>query len=149
MGNINLDAMSLLTNNNDDILLKHPALGSREARTMLGKIVRAAREDRHKIVITEHGEPAAAVVSINDLRILDWIRRIHLDDKILSAAAQEITIEELVGLLTNGVSIHEPDKSVHKTRKIDQVATEPELAGEARVYGNRRHDESQTEEITG
>lgn len=56
---------------NLDILDHHHHVNKRAARENFARIVSDAQMDKEIIVITNHGEPAAALISIEDLRILD------------------------------------------------------------------------------
>jgi len=73
---ISNDIDDILEKKNADILGDHPAINAREARIKFSKIVQAARFKNNRVIITEHGEPAAGVVSIEDVRILDYISQL-------------------------------------------------------------------------
>ena len=57
------------------VLESHLVVPSREARARFSKVMDRARIDNQDVVITEHGEPVAAVVPISDLKILDWLKK--------------------------------------------------------------------------
>lgn len=57
----------------DAISRQHQRIGSRMARTRFRDVVNSARLDHERIVITDHGAPACAVVPISDLQMLDLI----------------------------------------------------------------------------
>ncbi len=83
-----------------DLIEAHLTVGSREARSRFGKIVSNAKTAKNQFVITEHGEPAAAVVPISDLRILDWIKQRNLKNKISDAVFSEIdSLDEFIKTL--------------------------------------------------
>lgn len=86
----------------EDIKATHFVVASREAREKLGRIVENARSEQNQFVITEHGTPAAAVVPIEDLKILDWLKRQNIKDAISEAVIHDMSIEEFKELLTGG-----------------------------------------------
>lgn len=51
-----------------DILDNHQYVNSRTAREKFSKLINIARIDNERVVITDHGEPAAAIISIEDLK---------------------------------------------------------------------------------
>jgi prevent-host-death family protein len=108
---------SLIEKKNTDILEEHPAINAREARINFAKIIQAARFKKNRVIITDHGEPAAGLVSIEDVRILDFIYRMALD-KTGQPPITEMTVEDLKKFLGSDV---EEDSSVpvaegHKNR---------------------------------
>lgn len=60
-----------------------------QARAHLGEVVRKARYGREVVELTEHGEPAAVVISPE---LLDYYR--SLEDAHDLAAAERITAED-------------------------------------------------------
>lgn len=69
MANDKAKALSAILEKKDtDVIAEHLTVASREARMRFGKIVENARTDKNQFVITEHGEPAAALISISDLK---------------------------------------------------------------------------------
>jgi prevent-host-death family protein len=85
---------SILAKRNMDVLEKHISINSRDARSNFARIVDTARNDQNTLVITEHGEPAAALISINDLKILDWIQKRNIKDMISDAVFSDMTFDE-------------------------------------------------------
>jgi prevent-host-death family protein len=109
-----LDAV--LANNDADILDTHLTVGSRDARVRFGKIVEKTKNGDNQFVITEHGEPAAAVVPISDLRILDWIKRQNIKDKITDAVFKHLTFDEFKKLFA-GEEEDEERKNLEQRKK--------------------------------
>lgn len=68
-----------------DLLDRHLHAGAREARANWSAVVNTARFGQ-PVIVTEHGVPAAAFISIRQLRILDMIDKAGLRDKILNSA---------------------------------------------------------------
>lgn len=92
----------ILSKKDTDIIDSHLTIGSREARTKLGKIVENAKMEQNQFVITEHGEPAAAIIPISDLRILDWLRRQNIKDRVTTAVFSNLSVDEFKDLLEAG-----------------------------------------------
>jgi prevent-host-death family protein len=109
------DLDAVLARKDADILDTHLAVGSRDARVRFGKIVEKAKNGNNQFVITEHGEPAAAVVPISDLRILDWIERQQIKDKITNAVFRHLTFEEFKNLFA--ADEDEESQNVKKRKK--------------------------------
>ena len=57
-----------LEDRHSDILDNHQHISSRNARVKFSKLINIARIDNERVVITDHGEPAAAIISIQDLK---------------------------------------------------------------------------------
>jgi len=107
----------ILEKKNMDVLEHHISINSREARSNFAKIVGSARVNKNIFVITEHGEPAAAIVSIDDLKILDWIRNQKISETITTAASQDLTFEEF----KHKVEAERQSKKSPQTETIDGV----------------------------
>jgi prevent-host-death family protein len=92
----------ILSKKDTDIIDGHLTIGSREARIRFGKIVENAKREQNQFVITEHGEPAAALIPISDLRILDWLKRQHLKDHVSNAVFSDMSLTDFKALLESG-----------------------------------------------
>jgi len=92
----------ILSKKDVDIIESHLTIGSREARIRLGKIVENARREDNQFVVTEHGEPAAAIIPISDLRILDWVKKHNIKDSLSKAALHNMSFEEFKRTLESG-----------------------------------------------
>ena len=77
-----------------EVLNEHIAVPSREARAKFSKVMDFARIDNNNVVITDHGEPVAAVVPILDLRILDWLKKNNVKEFIFDAMDKGMSAEE-------------------------------------------------------
>jgi len=71
-----------LEKKNVDILVGHASVNSRLARSKFSRLINNARIEKEVVVITDHGEPAAAIVPISDLRLLDKLAEMKWKDKI-------------------------------------------------------------------
>ena len=80
---------------NADILETHPHVNARSARSNFSRLVNTARIDKERVIITEYGEPAAAIVPINDIRILENVPDLGWIDQITDKDFEEISLEEL------------------------------------------------------
>lgn len=58
-----------------DILEAHQHVNAREARTHFKDFIAEAQYKKNRTIVTEHGRPAAALVTIEDLRILERLRK--------------------------------------------------------------------------
>jgi prevent-host-death family protein len=91
------DIAELLERRNTDLLEEHPAINARDARVKFSKIVQAARFGKNRVIITEHGEPAAGLVSIEDIRLLDYLSQLASRDGETSSS--EMSLNDLKELL--------------------------------------------------
>lgn len=89
----------ILSTKDTDIIGTHLTVASREARSRFGKILSNAKTAKNQFVITEHGEPAAAVIPISDLRILDWIKHQNLKNRISDAVFSEMSLDDFIKTL--------------------------------------------------
>jgi prevent-host-death family protein len=80
-----------------DVLNDHAFLNLRDARVKFSKLVNAARINANKIVITNHGEPAAAIVPIGALRILDLFEKAGLE--LPDVKYRDLTKEDAIRII--------------------------------------------------
>lgn len=59
---------------NADMLERYPHVGARQARMKFRQFINTARIDGKISIVTDHGEPAVALVPISVLRILNKIK---------------------------------------------------------------------------
>ncbi len=78
-----------------DLLDDHASVNSRAARTNFRRLINTARIDKETVIITDHGEPAAAVIPISDLRKLDKLNTLNSRDKIGSLDFKSMSAQEL------------------------------------------------------
>ena len=90
---------------NADILESHPHVNARSARSNFSRLVNTARIDNERVIITEYGEPAAAIVPINDIRILENIPDLGWVDKISDKDFEELSLKELKERLRGNIKI--------------------------------------------
>ena len=88
----------LLEKENIEGLEEYPSINAREARSNFSKIIREARYGKNKVIITDHGEPAVGLVSIDDVRILDLFDRLDIKSKIKSGDVKHMSAEEFKSL---------------------------------------------------
>lgn len=86
---------SILEKRDVDLLDHHTDIAARDARANFSRVIKAARYDDEKIVITDHGEPAAALVPIKDLRVLDLLDNLGLLNTIRERRFEEVTLGDL------------------------------------------------------
>ncbi|MDJ0824839.1 MAG: type II toxin-antitoxin system Phd/YefM family antitoxin [Rhodobacter sp.] len=94
--------LDIETRRNDDVLEKHPYVNARAARSNFSRLVDSARVDKERVIITAHGEPAAAIVPIRDIRILEQIADLEWVNKISDADFRELDLETMKRLLRGG-----------------------------------------------
>lgn len=87
---------------NADILETHSYVNARSARSNFSRLVNTARIDKERVIITEHGEPAAAIVPIKDVRLLDKIPNLDWIDNISDAEFNELDRSKIKSLLRGG-----------------------------------------------
>ncbi len=63
--------MKILRNNTN--LAEHSTLTTRRARENISEVLNNIAYGDERVVVTSHGTPKAAIVSIDDLRILDFL----------------------------------------------------------------------------
>jgi prevent-host-death family protein len=97
----------LIGKESTDILEDHPAINAREARLNFSKIVQAARFRNSRVIITDHGEPAAALVPITDVKILDMIDELSTQNRLDVGPIKDLSIEQLRKLILDGDSAQE------------------------------------------
>ena len=82
---------ALLEASNSDLLSEHAFINLKDARVKFSKIVNAARLNSNKVVITNHGEPAAAIVPIEALRIIDIFDKAGLYERMKDESYRDLT----------------------------------------------------------
>ncbi|MBA4204160.1 MAG: hypothetical protein C0457_04145 [Polymorphum sp.] len=93
-------AISALIEKEDTaILQEHPAINAREARSNFSKIIQAARYKNNRVIITDHGEPAAALVSIGDVKLLDLFDELNAKNSSSGSGVRDVSIEVLEKML--------------------------------------------------
>lgn len=78
-----------------DVLDEHDHVNSRSARSNFSRLVNKARIDHKRVVITDHGEPAAAIISIDDLRTLDRLTDLEWIDNIPQTDLEKLNVDNL------------------------------------------------------
>ena len=124
---------SLFEIKDEAVLESHLAVPSREARARFSKVMDRARIYNRDVVITEHGEPVAAVVPISDLKILDWLKKHSSADDIfqvmerseLSSADSE-EFRDLIAKFVHSFSVKEQE---HERQTNETVDTRSQVAG--------------------
>lgn len=91
--------VDILARKNVDVLEEHQSVNARHARSNFSRLINTARVDKEVVVITDHGEPAAAVIPISDLRVLDKLVEMNWKDRISSADFKVMTPKELKDLI--------------------------------------------------
>jgi prevent-host-death family protein len=127
--------IDLLTKKNIDILEEHASVNARLARSNFSRLINTARVDKEVVVITDHGEPAAAIVPISDLRILDKLAELKWKDRISTADFSKMSIEDLKTFILSG------DKAVTKDGAGAEDVSSDE-AEEQRVSAGQRSNQS-------
>lgn len=84
---------------NEDVLETNPSVNARTARSNFSRLVDTARIDHERVVITEHGEPAAAIIPIRDLRVLEQLPDLNWVNTISDAEIRELDVQKLKELL--------------------------------------------------
>lgn len=96
-----LDRITDRTNDSDVVRDRDREVPARKARENFSRVLDVARVRRDRVVITDHDTPAAAVVPLRDLRVLDWLRSLELTDKTAELAYRNASkdqfIAELIG----------------------------------------------------
>lgn len=77
------------------ILDEHQHINSRKARSNFSRLVKSARFEKARVVITEHGEPAAAIISVEDLLSLDEVPELSWLDDITEMEFRDLSLNEL------------------------------------------------------
>lgn len=88
-------SLDLSVKRNADILENHTCVNSKSARSHFSRLIRTARLDKERIVITDYGEPAAAVISISDLRSLEAKPDLDWIDNISDREFEEMDLDTL------------------------------------------------------
>jgi|HubBroStandDraft_3_1064219.scaffolds.fasta_scaffold69734_3 prevent-host-death family protein len=88
-----------------DILKDYSSINARSARSNFSRLINTARIEREVVVITDHGEPAAAVVPISELRILDKLLEKNWRDRISGVDFSKLTPPELRALVLGNLAI--------------------------------------------
>ncbi|MBA9070186.1 prevent-host-death family protein [Methylobacterium sp. RAS18] len=63
----------VLGRNDPDILSRHKNISAKDARNNFSEIMNATKFGNERFVITHRGKPTMALVTINDLRLLEQI----------------------------------------------------------------------------
>jgi prevent-host-death family protein len=87
--------VDILAKKNVDLLEDHQSVSARHARSNFSGLINTARIDKEVVVITDHGEPAAAIIPISDLRILDRFMKMDWKDRVSNADFKEMSPEQL------------------------------------------------------
>lgn len=90
---------ALIEKEDTAILQEHPAINAREARSNFSKIIQAARYKNNRVIITDHGEPAAALVSISDVKLLDLLDDLNAKNVSSGSKFRDVSIEALEKML--------------------------------------------------
>ena len=93
------DGDSIFEKRDADILGVHTEVQSKKARANFSKMIKAARYENESVVITEHGEPAAALVPIKDLKVLDALDNLGLLNRVRGRTFKDLTIADLKALI--------------------------------------------------
>ena len=72
----------------------HSYVNARIARSNFSRLINTARIENERVVITDHGEPAAAVIPIRDLRLLDLLYQMRWIDHISDKSFKDMSLEE-------------------------------------------------------
>ena len=89
-----------LASRDADLLEDHFFINSREARSNFSRIIDLARVENNKVIITDRGDPAAAVVPIKDVRLLDLIEKIGFTKKLEDHGYKDFSVAEWKVFLT-------------------------------------------------
>ena len=87
--------LNLEKEENFPILDEHTYVNSRNARSNFSRLIKSARFKNARVVITDHGEPAAAIVSVEDLVSLDEQPELAWLDEITETEFKEMTLSEV------------------------------------------------------
>jgi len=74
-------------------------INSRTVRQNFSKVVKAAESNKYRIIVTDHGEPKAGIVSVDDLRIINWLEKLKIKDDLQGLAYKDVSTHELLALL--------------------------------------------------
>jgi len=96
------NALDLTKKTKWTLLDKHQHVNARSARGNFSRLVNTARIQKERVVITEYGEPAAAIVPITDLRMLDDIPNLDWVDDMSEAEFKELRFSDIKALLGKG-----------------------------------------------
>jgi len=91
------------TRSDNDVLGGRWFVNARTARSQFAKIINAARVDRDRVIITEHGAAAVAMIPIRDLRILGLLDQLGLTDKVSDASFKTVSVDELKRLIVGDI----------------------------------------------
>lgn len=76
--------------------LANGIVGVRDARANFSRVIDVARTDRSRLLITDNGKPAAAVVPIPQWRILDYLDKLGVSDKVTELAYENLKFDEFI-----------------------------------------------------
>lgn len=109
--NAAVKVIDLTKKDNSDFLEKHPNVGARSARSNFSRLMRKARIEQEHIIITEHGEPAAAVIPITEFEVLAGMLEVAWEDSVSDRKFIEMTRDKAKELLHKKKM---PDRNVRK-----------------------------------
>lgn len=115
--------LDLNSRRDDDVLQNNKAINARSARSHFAQIVKASQVQGDRVVITEHGSPAVAVIPLSDLRILSILDQMELKNRVSDASFRSVSLDELKDIILGGA------KKVRKRdRNRGQNDDEPSIA---------------------
>ncbi|MEM8986085.1 MAG: type II toxin-antitoxin system Phd/YefM family antitoxin [Pseudomonadota bacterium] len=91
-----------IKNKNAEVLENHLSINARKARSNFSKVINTARIERERVIVTDYGEPAVAIIPIRDLKYLDLMDKIGVKDKIEEMGYENVDLEAFRKLVLTG-----------------------------------------------
>jgi prevent-host-death family protein len=89
----------VISERSDDDVLDVFSINARQARTQFSRLMDIARVDRDRIVVTNHGAPAVAIIPISDLRLLRLLDETGLTKKVADKSFKTLSSNEFRTIL--------------------------------------------------
>jgi prevent-host-death family protein len=126
MSNIRPPA-SLQKGRDSDLKKAATTIPAKEARAKFAQLINAARIDRSRLVITDYGEPAAAVVPLKDLRALELFDQLGLTDRSKDWSYEEVPADELIDDIISELTAKRGAGAAMKTNAVREKDDEQTL----------------------